>query len=308
MCGDIAKHNLGLRFEQWTSLATRVQAVFHNAALVNYVLNYEALRPHNVDGTRELLRLSYVGTQKEFHFISSTIIFGWTGKGTLLEIDRNDGMVNLDFGYAQSKWVAEQLVFAAEKQGLKVRIYRPSFISASTAGVGSRNDIAILLLAFMINHGVAVNALNQISFLPADIAADNIAAIFKQQQTADRTLHVTVDGYYNLMDITRLISCDYGYTFVYYDIPSFLAELKRRCRKDDPLFPLMDFFNRSQSKIAAMQHKRYNNDRYREARQLSGHGRGDPLLKDTVSYLMTYMLRRGIIHERPQRLEVDASG
>ena len=151
---------------------------------MNYVLNYDALRPHNVDGTRELLRFSYTGTQKEFHLISSTFIFGWTAKGTLLEIDNNEDMETLDFGYAQSKWVAEQLVFAAEKQGLKVRVYRPSFISASTDGVGSKDDIAIRLLAFMINHGIAVNARNQISFLPADIAADNIAAIFKQRQAA----------------------------------------------------------------------------------------------------------------------------
>jgi len=41
-------------------------------------------------------------------------------------------MAALDFGYAQSKWVAEQLVFAAGRQGLNVRVYRPSFITAST--------------------------------------------------------------------------------------------------------------------------------------------------------------------------------
>ncbi len=295
VCGDIAQHNLGLPSEQWKSLSTRVQAVIHNAALVNYVLNYDALKPHNVDGTRELLRFSLAGTQKEFHLISSTIIFGWTTKDILLESDNNESMTNLDFGYAQSKWVAEQLVFAAEKQGLRVRVYRPSFISASTGGVGSRNDIAILLLSSMINRGVAVNAVNQISLLPADIAADNIAVIFNQRQTAGRTFHVTVDGYYNITDITRLITLEYGYPFVYYDIPRFVAEMKRLCTKDDPLYRLVYFFDRSHPQIAAMQHKRYNNDRYREARQLCSDGRGDPSLKDTVSYLMAYMQGEGII-------------
>ena len=81
----------------------------------------------------------------------------------------------------------------------------------------------------------------------------------------------------------------------YYDIPSFVAEMKRRCTKDDLLYPLLDFFNRSHLKIAAMQHKRYNNDRYRETRQLAGNSCGEPRLKDTVSYLMAYMLREGII-------------
>ncbi len=295
VCGDIAQHNLGLHSEQWKSLTTCVQAVFHNAALVNYVLNYDVLKPHNVDGTRELLKFSYTGTQKEFHLISSTIIFGWTAKEMLFEIDNNESMENLDFGYAQTKWVAEQLVFAAEKQGLKVRVYRPAFITASTRGVSSRDDIVIRLLAFMINHGVAVNARNQISFLPADTAADSIVTIFKHRQGIGRTFHVTVDGYYNMMDITRLITSEYGYPFEYYDIPKFVAEMKRCCGKDDLLYPLIDFFNRSHLRIVAMQHKRYNNDRYREARQVFGGICGEPSLKDTVSYLIAYMSREGLI-------------
>lgn len=299
ICGDIARHNLGLRPEQWESLSTRVHAVFHNAALVNYVLNYEALRPHNVDGTRELLRLSFTGRQKEFHYISSTFIFGWTAKGMLMESDRNAEMMSLDFGYSQSKWVAEQLVFAAEKQGLQVRIYRPALISASTRGIWGKDDIAIRVLAFMINHGVAVCTRNQISFLPADIVADNIACVFRQHESVARTLHITTDDYYNMIDITRTITSDYGYQFTYYDIPSFITEMNRRCTSDDPLYPLLDFFNRSYWKIAAMQLKRYNNDQYREARNQFGGARRDPPLRDTVSYLMAYMLRNKLIPDTP---------
>jgi thioester reductase-like protein len=295
VCGDIARHNLGLPADRWESLATQVQAVVHNAALVNYALSYDALRPHNVDGTRELLRFSSSGTKKEFHFISSTIIFGWTVKSVLLETDSNEEMAHLDFGYAQSKWVAEQLVFAAGEQGLTVRVYRPSFISASTGGIASKDDIVIRLLAFMINHGIAVDAGNQVSFLPADFAAHNIAAIFKQRQLSDRTFHVTVDDYHSILDITRMITREYGYPFVYHDIPGFVAEMNRRCTREDPLYPLLDFFNRSHRKVAAMQHKRYNNDRYREARQRSGNGCAAPPLQDIVSYLIAYMRCEGCI-------------
>ena len=184
-----------------------------------------------------------------------------------------------------------------------MRIYRPSFITASSGGVGSRDDIAIRLLAFMINHGIAVNARNQISFLPADIAADNIASIFGHRDAA-RTLHVTVDGYHNMMDITRLITREYGYPFAYYDIPRFVAEMKRRCGKDDLLYPLLDFFSRSHPRIAAMAGKRYDNGRYREARMQSGNGGGDPLLEDTVSYMMAYMLRERIVRAPPERIPI----
>ncbi|MEK7469912.1 MAG: thioester reductase domain-containing protein [Planctomycetota bacterium] len=308
LCGDISRHNLGLPSEQWKALTTQVQAVCHNAALVNYVLNYDALRPHNVDGTRELLRFAATGVPKEFHLVSSTFIHGWTSKKTLLETDHNLEMMNLDFGYSQSKWVAEQLVYAAGKQGLKIRVYRPSLISASADGIGGRDDISIRLLSFMIQHGVAVNARNQISFLPVDIAAHNIAAIFSQRETRAETFHVTVDDYYNMMDVTRTITRDYGYPFTYYEIPEFVEQMNRRCTREDLLYPLVDFFNAAQDKVAAMQHKRYSNEEYRRARATTGKARPDPSLDQTVSWLVQYMLREGIIPERARPAATGGAG
>lgn len=295
VCGDLAQPNLGLCSQQWQMLATRIQAVLHNGALVNYVLNYEALKPHNVAGTRELLRFSNTGTRKEFHFISSTIIFGWTQKREVHETDKNESMANLDFGYSQSKWVAEQLVFAAAQQGLNVRIYRPAFLSPSSSGAGGQNDVAILLLAFMIKYAIGMRAWNQVSFLPADVAADNIVAIFDQRPAVNTTFHLTADDYYNMMDITNLITINYGYPFVYYEVADFVAEVNRLCTRADPLYPLLPFINRSYPNITAMQHKRYNNDQYRKARRRNCE---PPSLKNVVSNLMAYLLREGMIPTR----------
>jgi len=308
VCGDLSRHNLGILPGQWTSLSSRIGAIVHNAAVVNYVLNYDAMRPHNVDATRELLRFSFAGIHKEFHLVSSTFVFGWTPSAALDETDNNDEMRNLDFGYAQSKWVAEQLVLASRGQGLTASVYRPSLISASTGGVGSRDDIAIRLLAFMIKQGIAVDARNQVSFVPADVAADNIAAIFNGRHGIGGTFHVTSDTYYNMGDITRLITAEFGYPFAYFDVPRFVTEINRRCGPDDPLYPLVDFFNRSHRKIAAMQHKRYRSDRYREAREKSGAGRRDPPLRETVSSIITFMRREGLIAETCQGATHRAAG
>jgi thioester reductase-like protein len=294
VCGHLARPNLGLSSEQWNQLSRKVQAICHSGALVNYVLNYDALRPTNVDGTREILRFAFSGRLKQFHLISSTFIYGWTAKSVLLETDNNQEMANLDFGYAQSKWVAEQLVLAAAKQGLDVRIYRPSLISASASGVGSRDDIAVRLLAFMIRHGIGVTARNQVSFLPVDLCADNIAAMVGEPMLPGRTLHVTVDDYYNMVDVTGVISRLYGYRFTYFDIPEFMKQLNRHCTQEDLVYPLTDFFIRSQDKLAAMQHKRYDNRTYQLAREQCG-GRREPSLDDTVSYIVNYMLRERII-------------
>jgi nucleoside-diphosphate-sugar epimerase len=67
-----------------------------------------------------------------FHLVSSTFIYGWSTKLVVGESDTNAEMGGLDFGYSQTKWVAEQLVLAALRQGLDVRIYRPSLISPTT--------------------------------------------------------------------------------------------------------------------------------------------------------------------------------
>jgi thioester reductase-like protein len=261
------------------------------------VLTYEALRLANVEATRELLRLAATGVRKAFHFVSTTFIFGWTTQRLLAESDRNDDMSNLDFGYAQSKWVAEQLVFAAGRQGLPVRVYRPSIVSASTRGAGNRDDIAVRLLGFMIGHGLAIKALNQISLLPVDVAADNLISIIGQPGPAGHTFHVTAERYYNLVDITRIITRDHGYSFAYHDIPGFVAALNRECRKDEPLYPLLDFFNRSQGKLTAMEHKRYASDGYRTALSRCPDARPEPTLRDTVAYVMTYLREAGLVSE-----------
>lgn len=302
LCGDLTRDRLGLPDERWREVATRTQAVIHNGAQVNYVLSYDALKPHNVDGTRELLRLAFTGRRKAFHLVSSTFIFGWTVKGVLWEHDNNQEMENLDFGYAQTKWVAEQLVLQAQEKGLDVRIYRPSLISASTNNaVGSRDDIAVRLLAFMIKYGVAVKALNQISFLPADLVADNLVSIFGVPRNGGPTYHITADEYYNFKDITEMISRLYGYSFKYFEIPPFMKEMDRLCTKSDLLYPLKDFLIRSQDKIAAMQHKRYNNEVYRRERELAGGAGADPPLRETVRLIVEHMLTEGMIPDPPRR-------
>jgi len=295
VCGDISRENLGLTNDEWTSLSRDIHAVLHNAAFVNYVLNYDVLKPHNVDGTRRLLRFAHSARRKEFHFISSTFIFGWTAKGLLVESDNNDEMSSLDFGYSQTKWVSEQMVRAAGELGLSAYVYRPSLLSASSQGVGDRNDVAIRMLCYMIKYGIGVDTKNQLSILPVDIAADNVAGIFRRHCSDTRAFHVTADSYYNMKDVTEIIAADYGYRFTYYDIPGFIDQMNRLCTKSDPLYPLLDFFNRSASKIAAMQLKRYHNGNYVQERTRHDGNASEPALRDTVSYMMTYMLREGLL-------------
>jgi thioester reductase-like protein len=51
VCGDLSRERLGLGEEQFAELANRVDAIYHNGAVVNSVLPYSALRQENVGST-----------------------------------------------------------------------------------------------------------------------------------------------------------------------------------------------------------------------------------------------------------------
>ena len=101
--------------------------------------------------------------------------------------------------------------------------------------------------------------------------------------------------------MTRVIARDDGYPSRSFDIPAFIGEMNRLCTRDDVLYPLVDFFNRSHPKISAMQDKRYNNDEYRKARSAGSAGRQDPELADTVGYIMKFMLGEGLVPRAVRR-------
>jgi thioester reductase-like protein len=295
VCGDLGQPKLGLMQDVWDFLASEIDTVFHNGATVNYLFNYDLMRDANVMGTNEIVRLAFEGRPKEFNYVSTTFIFGWAVKSVLYETDSNENMELLDFGYSQTKWVAEQVVFDARNRGLSVRVFRPALVSPSITGGGNNFDIAVRLVAFMVNHGIGVDTLNQVSFVPADIVANNIVAISTTPGTANKTFHVVRDDYSNMMDITGLITQSTGRQFEAFDLPDFVPELIRRCRKEDLLFPLLDFLVGSVDNISSMEFKRYDNSSYQTARDASVWGKPDPSLEDTVNGILKFMYRKGII-------------
>ena len=302
VCGDLGQPGLGLTQDAWDFLKNEIDTVFHNGATVNYLFNYDRMREANVLGTNEVVRLAFEGRPKEFNYVSTTFIFGWAIKSTLYETDMNASMELLDFGYSQSKWVAEQVVFDARSKGLATRVFRPALVSPSVTGGGNNFDIAVRLVAFMVNHGIGVDTLNQVSFVPADIVANNIVAISTTPGTANKTYHVVRDEYSNMLDITRLITESTGRQFEIFGLPDFVPELIRRCRKEDLLFPLLDFLVGSVDNISAMEFKRYDSSSYQAARDKSLWGKADPTLEETVDGILKFMNRKGIISVAPREI------
>jgi thioester reductase-like protein len=299
VCGDLASTRLGLSDPDWVQLAETIDTIVHNGAWVDYVLDYDALRSSNVEGTRELLRLACDSRRKQFHFISSTTIFGFSDKRNLLEQDSNPEMAGLDFGYAQTKWVSEQLVLQAREQGIDAQVYRPAFLTASTAGFGHSTDIVVRLLSFMIKYGVSFSTDIQLSFMPIDIAAHNIAAVMTSSvKPQEPVLHVTVDEYYNMVDLTAQIGKDFGISFRYVDMAEFSREMKRLASVADPIFPMVDFIVRTHAKVVVMEGKRYRNTAFRLALEQSGANVPEASFQETVSFIMAHLKARGMLPQR----------
>lgn len=158
--GSLSEPLLGLSLQQFEELAQNIDAIIHNGALVNAYLPYEAHKSTNVDGTREIIRLSVTGrVQKHIHYVSSTSIFP-----SGCDIEENFNVREDSFqpqklveGYAQSKNVAEQIIaIAIQQHSIPITIYRPGMISSSSlTGRSNITDwVSRLFYTFLIANRV----------------------------------------------------------------------------------------------------------------------------------------------------------
>jgi len=93
-----------------------------------------------------------------------------------------------------------------------------------------------------------------------------------------------------------------------FSLPGFVPELIGRCRKEDLLFPLLDFLVGSVDNISAMEFKRYDSSCYQAARNASVWGKADPSLEDTVNGILRFMHRKGIVSVAPREFDAITAG
>lgn len=117
---------------EWERLAATVDVTYHCGAEVNYLHPYEVLKPSNVLGMQEVLRLACAGTIKPVHFVSSVGVFPrFRYPADTVFTERMLPIPDLThaFGYTQSKWVSERMVVEAGRRGLPVNAYRLGRVS-----------------------------------------------------------------------------------------------------------------------------------------------------------------------------------
>ena len=126
--GDVCKPFLGLSTKRYLCLARQVDTVYHSAAAVSFIAPFRELEEANVTGTIEILRFASTLTQKRLNYVSTLSVFFGAGKERLdrgMEVSVRDLHSGIMTGYAQSKWVSEQLVLEYARLGGQVLVLRP---------------------------------------------------------------------------------------------------------------------------------------------------------------------------------------
>lgn len=135
LAGDLSQPRLGLMDSDYKKLSQSIHIIYHNAAQVNGILPYSSLRPANVIGTQNILQLAFSvpsDTLPFLYHISTIAILGHSGIVTESPQIPPTALPLLT-GYAQSKWVAENLVHRAFAAGLRGCVFRPGTISGHSA-------------------------------------------------------------------------------------------------------------------------------------------------------------------------------
>ncbi len=191
--GDLSAPRLGLTPARFADLAHEIELIVHNGARVNHLDSYAHLRPANVGGTTEVLRLAASVRAKPVHFVSTlNTVLGAGSSGVIAETDTLPAAEVTRHGYVATKWVAEQLVLDAGRRGLPVAVHRPGLIcGATTSGVVSADDALWTMVRAAAHLGVAPQVGDQeVSLAPVDYVARAVVAIAQHTTPAGQRYHL----------------------------------------------------------------------------------------------------------------------
>ena len=192
--GDLSAPYLGIEDTQFAEIARSTQAIYHSGANVNMFYPYTALKAANVRGTQEVIRLAATGPQKILHHVSTLDVFeslARAGADVFYESDSIAQGEGISGGYAQSKWVAEQMVLLAKAAGLPVCLYRPGMVSGhSKTGHANTNDVLCRFIKTLTQIKAAPELDLDVDMTPVDYVSSAIAQLSQQPESIGRTFHI----------------------------------------------------------------------------------------------------------------------
>ena len=216
LAADLGLPRWGLTEEEFDRLAQEADAVYHAGAWVNFTYPYQVLKPINVQGTSEALRLASRHRVKAVHFISSVAVFSprvFAGGGCAYEDRELEHTVGLFGGYGETKWVAEQIVNLARSRGIPTTTHRPGVVSGdSRTGSGNTRDMIWNMMKGCIQLRLAPDRDFTVDVTPVDFVSRSIVHLSLQRESIGHAFHFPNPVPMRWADALPVLR-SYGYSF-----------------------------------------------------------------------------------------------
>lgn len=203
--GDVRLDRFGWDEAVWQQLSAEVDTVIHLAADVRLFAPYAELEPTQVTGTLNVLKFCATGRPKTLHYASSLSVFvdADPPESCCREDDLRRDVTQVHGGYAQTKWVAEQLVLQARERGLRAAIHRLGLLSLNTeTGQGPGLDWLTLALPGLVQ--MPADAALEFDLTPVDHAARVMTCLILQN--AEGIFHIANPQPVTQADLAQLHS------------------------------------------------------------------------------------------------------
>lgn len=215
--GDVSRERFGLEIKLYDDLCCDMDVIVHCASAMNLVQTYEQLKPTNVDGTQKILQFACEGALKPVHYISTLKIFSNTSDEQI-KYEAADLMHehDLDGGYAQTKWVADEMMIQARKKGVPITIYRPGRITGhSKTGAWNTQDFPCRMLKGCIQLGAVPNTQAKVDFTPVDYISSAIVQILQNKENIGKNFHFR---HASLITVSDIVSYAQQQGYILYDL------------------------------------------------------------------------------------------
>jgi polyketide synthase PksN len=240
---DLTRPLLGLDSAEFGHLARVTDAVYHSGAHVNAVLPYPELKAANVAGTQEALRLAAQYRPSAFHHVSTIEVFAESpGTGAVLDENHPAGpAAALRGGYAQTKWVSEQLVRAAAQRGLPALIYRlPRILGDRQTGACQTRDLLWQILRGCIQaRAFPADVSAAYDLAPVDYVSAAILALSRSAAVSGTAYHLTNPHRTSFSDIVGYLR-DAGYPMDGQPLAQWTSSI--RDQPGNAAIPVLDIF------------------------------------------------------------------
>ncbi len=236
--GDLSDPRFGLGESEFHDLAGSLDLIYHSAGWINMAFPYPRLKPINVEGTQEVLRLAGLETTKPVHFVSSIAVFfseAHADSPVLYETDTPRYDPSLRGGYGKSKWVADRLVGHAGERGLPVTIHRPVRIMghSRTGNISEMHDVLPLVLKGCLLLGKCPSWDIEVTLVPVDTISRSMVHLAGSADNFGKAFHYANPApirWATLMEVLRGI----GYQLEEMPYDRWWQELKKATRATEP--------------------------------------------------------------------------